>query len=108
VLKNPTRTEYDSLDRTIKTELPAEAQPGETPPTQTTRYAIRNGLTWTITTDPLGNISEQGADGRGNIVAVRRLDKTGTTELTKASYQYNGLGEMLKALDADGNPLRRR
>jgi len=78
--------------------------PGTARPEQESRYVIRENKTWVITTDPLGNISEQGADGRGNITRVRRLDKGGK-ELTTAGYVYNGLGEMLKAVDADGNPL---
>jgi RHS repeat-associated protein len=102
LLVNPTEYEYDALDRAVKTTLPAG--PGERRPVQTASFAIRSGRTVAITVDPLGNMSEQEADGQGNIVLVRRLDKFGK-ELTRASYIYNGLGEMLRALDADNNPL---
>ena len=102
LMVNPTEQEYDSLDRVVRTVLPAA--PGHERPVQTTRYTIRNGTAFAITTDPLGNISEQGSDGKGNILSMRRLDKYGS-ELTSASYLYNGLGEMLEALDADNNPL---
>jgi RHS repeat-associated protein len=102
ILVNATEQTYDSLDRVVKTLLPAA--PLNTRPEQTSKYVIRENKTWTISTDPLGNVSEQGSDGLGNITQVRRLDKSGK-ELTKASYVYNGLGEMLRANDADGNPL---
>ncbi|MCL2722630.1 MAG: hypothetical protein FWD47_14970 [Treponema sp.] len=65
---------------------------------------MRNGNAVTIATDPLLNISEQTVDSRGNITLIRRLDNL-QRELTRATYRYNPLGEMLAAFDADGNPL---
>ncbi|MCL2722372.1 MAG: hypothetical protein FWD47_13665, partial [Treponema sp.] len=99
---NPTIQEYDNLDRVTKVTLPAA--PTEQRPVQTTRHEIRNGNTVTIATDPLLNISEQTVDSRGNITLIRRLDNL-QRELTRATYRYNPLGEMLAAFDADGNPL---
>ena len=56
------------------------------------------------TTDPLGNVSVQEADGRGNIVRVARKDNAGR-QLTEVTYEYNEMGEMLKAFDAKGHPI---
>ena len=56
------------------------------------------------TRDPLDNVSVQRADSRGNIIEVARLDAQGTL-LTKVGYEYNVIGEMLRALDAEGNPV---
>ena len=102
VLLNPTKQSYDSLDRVIETVLPSA--PFTEPVVQTTRHSIRNGSTWAITKDPLGNITEQGSGSRGNITRVNRLDRYGK-EMAHASYAYNGLGELLTARDAEGNPL---
>ena len=46
--------------------------------------------------DPLGNVSIQETDSRGNIVRVAKKDKDGNL-LTQVNYEYNELGEMLKA-----------
>jgi len=102
ILLNPTEREFDALDRVVRTVLPSS--PGQPRPEQRTRFAIRNNRSVSITTDPLGNITEQNTDGRGNITGVRSLNRQGDA-LTWASYRYNGLGEMLAAYDADDNPL---
>ena len=102
-LKNPTIQVYDMLDRVVLTTLPAAV--GTVRPTQTTSYQIINNVRRTTTTDPLGNRSVQTVDGRGNIISVQRLSKDGGDPLTFATYNYNGIGEMLSAIDAKGNPL---
>ena len=56
------------------------------------------------TTDPLGNVSVQETDSRGNIVRVAKKDKDGN-QLTKVTYEYNAMGEMLKAFDSKQNPI---
>ena len=96
-LHYPTITEYDSFDRIIKTILPDES-------TQKTEYGIKNGKTYTLVTDPEGNKTKQEKDARENIVSVVRYDKF-DKELTRTDYQYNVLGEMLEALDAQANPI---
>ena len=55
-------------------------------------------------TDPLGNVSLQETDSRGNIVRIARFDEGGK-QLTQVTYRYNAMGEMLKAFDAKGNPI---
>ncbi len=95
----PTLTEYDSLDRVIRTELPDGS-------VQTTEYGVTaSGEPYTRTIDPLGNISIQRTDPAGNIVFVERLD-SGETSLTSATYTYNAIGEMLKATDVKGNDIK--
>ena len=95
-LLNPTLIEYDSQDRQIKVELPDGA-------VETTEYDIRDRKSVVTVTDPLQNISIRETDARGNIVSVKRLDDSGI--LTSATYEYNAIGEMLKALDHNGNVL---
>jgi RHS repeat-associated protein len=43
-------------------------------------------------------------DGRGNVARVVRKDIAGEV-LTEARYEYNGLGEMVRAVDAVGNAV---
>ena len=48
--------------------------------------------------------SVQETDSRGNIVRVAKKDQDGNL-LTKVTYEYNAMGEMLKAFDAKQNPI---
>ena len=92
-----TSYKYDEKDRRTKTTLPDGS-------VQTTDFYIEENRLITETTDPLGNVSVQETDSRGNIVRVAKQDKNGRL-LTQASYRYNELGEMLKAFDARGNAV---
>ena len=92
-----TAYEYDGKDRQIKTTLPDGS-------VQTTDFYIEENRLIAETTDPLGNVSVQETDSRGNIVRVAKNDKDGK-QLTEVTYRYNAMGEMLKAFDAKGNPV---
>ena len=81
---------YDDKDRQIITVLPDMAK-------QTNSFIIENNLLISRTTDPKGNVSIQKTDSRGNIVCVEQEDEEGLL-LTKVTYQYNTIGEMLKAV----------
>ncbi|GHU66792.1 hypothetical protein FACS189447_08270 [Spirochaetia bacterium] len=75
---------------------------------QTMVYGIGNGRRKVETADPEGNVSIQEQDGRGNIVKVSRYGNGSTTfsiPLAEAEYRYNVLGELLEALDSEGNPI---
>ncbi len=96
-MQRATVKEYDDLDRVIKTTLPDGSE-------QLSSYGIAGGISYVETTDPEGNISRTCSDARGNIVSVIRYDANGT-ELTRADYEYNVLGEMLCAYDAQKNPI---
>jgi YD repeat-containing protein len=100
-LRYPTITEYDSQDRPVKVTLPDGS-------VQRTEYAIRSGQRVVTATDPLGNISVQKTDARGNIAAVLRYNAKGVSEqnlLTSATYNYNAIGEMTEAIDHHKNIL---
>ena len=92
-----TAYEYDEKDRQIKTTLPDGS-------VQTTDFYIEENRLIAETTDPLGNVSAQESDSRGNIVRVAKNDKDGK-QLTQVTYRYNAMGEMLKAFDAKGHPV---
>ncbi|MBR6582212.1 MAG: hypothetical protein IKK80_01210, partial [Treponema sp.] len=92
-----TAYEYDDKDRQIKTILPDGSA-------QTNAFYIEENKLISETTDPLGNVSVQETDSRGNIVRVAKKDKDGNL-LTKVTYEYNAMGEMLKAFDAKQNPI---
>ncbi|MDO5773853.1 MAG: hypothetical protein Q4P16_06065 [Spirochaetales bacterium] len=92
-----TSYEYDEKDRRIKTVLPDGS-------VQSNAFYIEENRLVAETADPLGNVSIQETDSRGNIVRVAKNDKIGKL-LTQASYRYNKMGEMLKAFDAKGNPV---
>ncbi|MDR2767428.1 MAG: hypothetical protein LBB82_03775, partial [Treponema sp.] len=96
-LRLPTVSEYDTQDRPVRVTLPDGAA-------QTTAYAISGGHSMVTNTDPLGNISVQYADSRQNIVKTERYNKDKVLQ-TRATYVYNAMGEMLAALDFEGNPL---
>ena len=92
-----TTYEYDQKDRQIKTTLPDGSA-------QTNAFYIEENRLISETTDPLGNVSVQETDSRGNIVRVAKNDKDGK-QLTQVTYKYNAMGEMLKAFDAKGHPI---
>ena len=92
-----TSYEYDEKDRQIKTTLPDGSA-------QTSAFCIEENRLISETTDPLGNVSVQKTDSRGNIVRVAKKDQDGNL-LTKVTYEYNAMGEMLKAFDAKGHPI---
>ena len=86
---------YDDKDRQIRTVLPDGS-------IQTNNFKIEDTLLVSRASDPLGNVTVQKTDSRGNIVCVEKEDKTGLL-LTRVTYQYNEIGEMLKAVPV---PLR--
>ena len=92
-----TSYEYDEKDRQAKTTLPDGS-------VQSAEFEIKAGKNISYSTDPLGNISVQETDSRGNIVRVARLD-AGGAQLTEATYRYSALGEMIRAFDAKGHPI---
>ena len=92
-----TAYEYDEKDRQIKTILPDGSA-------QTNAFYIEENRLVAETADPLGNISVQESDSRGNIVRVAKNDKDGK-QLTEVTYKYNEMGEMLNAYDAKGHPI---
>ena len=92
-----TAYEYDEKDRQIKTTLPDGS-------VQSAAFYIEENRLIAETTDPLGNVSVQETDSRGNIVRVAKNDKDGK-QLTEVTYRYNAMGEMLKAFDAKRNAV---
>ena len=92
-----TSYEYDEKDRQTKTALPDGS-------VQKNIFYIEENRLIAETTDPLGNVSDQKTDSRGNIVRVAKKDAQGKL-LTKATYRYSAMNEMLKAFDARGNPV---
>ena len=92
-----TSYEYDGKDRRTKTTLPDGS-------VQSAAFYIEENRLIAETTDPLGNVSVQETDIRGNIVRVAKNDKDGK-QLTEVTYRYNEMGEMLKAFDAKGHPI---
>ncbi|MDR2184336.1 MAG: hypothetical protein LBO80_01510, partial [Treponema sp.] len=98
-LKHPVISAYDSLDRPVEKLLPDGSL-------WSYNYGIAGGRSYTRIQDPLGNRNIQEKDGRDNIVRVSRYDNMETEPLTSASYRYNGIGELLEALDHADNPLR--
>ena len=92
-----TAYEYDEKDRQIKTTLPDGS-------VQSVAFYIEENRLLAETADPLGNVSVQETDSRGNIVRVAKNDKDGK-QLTQVTYRYNAMGEMLKAFDAKGHPI---
>ena len=92
-----TSYEYDGKDRRTKTALPDGS-------VQSAAFYIEENRLITETADPLGNVSAQETDSRGNIVRVAKQDKNGR-RLTQATYRYSEMGEMLKAFDAKGHPI---
>lgn len=94
----PARTEYDVLDRPLKTILPDGAV------TQTA-YAIGTDNTGytafqTTVTDPLNNIRETFTDLRGRKRADRAAGPDGNIW---THFRYNAIGELLQVIDNDSN-----
>ncbi|MBM7024177.1 RHS repeat domain-containing protein [Treponema sp. Marseille-Q4523] len=109
-LIRPTEKAYDALDRIVRTVLHGgsyDEYTGTGKRVQKVRYGITDdGLSYTETTDPKGNVGVQYADARGNIVKVERYSKKDTAHpLTSATYEYDTLGQMTAAYDAARNPI---
>ena len=92
-----TAYEYDGKDRQIKTTLPDGS-------VQSAAFYIEENRLVAETADPLGNVSVQESDSRGNIVRVAKKDVQGKL-LTQATYRYSAMNEMQKAFDAKGNAV---
>lgn len=91
---------YDEKDRKIKTVLPDGSVQSES-------FFISGGNAVTESCDPLGRITRQKSDSRGNIIEIRKLDNDASrSELTRVSYEYNGMGEMVTAYDSKKHPVR--
>jgi RHS repeat-associated protein len=97
-MQRPTAKGYDCLGRPVRTILPDGAS-------MTTGYQVMDGLPFERSVDPLGNATMKRYDGRGNITLVQRISTAGAV-LASASYEYDGLGEMLAAADANSNAVR--
>ncbi len=87
-----TTKKYDALDRVVKMTLPDGSE-------QINEYEIDGELNIVKATDPLKNMSRQVSDVRGNIVSISKYEGTGENSLLTVDYQYNVMGEMLKATD---------
>ena len=112
ITRRPERKAYDALDRIIRTVLPGgtyDEYSGTGKRVQKLRYGITDdGLSYTETTDPKGNIGVQYTDARGNIVKVERKgnDEKGNFGIrTSATYEYDAMGQMVAAYDAARNPI---
>ena len=92
-----TSYEYDGKDRRTKTTLPDGS-------VQSAAFYIEENRLVAETADPLGNVSVQESDSRGNIVRIAKKDAHGKL-LTQATYRYNAMNEMTKAFDAKGHPI---
>ena len=93
-----TENVYDTLDRVTEQVLPDGSVP-------TTEYAVSgSGERITTVTDPEGNRSMQYADPAENITETVREDKSGA-ELTKATYEYDAMGQLTEAYDAQKNTV---
>ena len=92
-----TSYEYDEKDRRTRTTLPDGS-------VQSAAFYIEENRLVSETADPLGNVSVQESDSRGNIVRVAKKDKNGKL-LTQATYRCNAMSEMTRAFDAKGNAV---
>ena len=100
VMKNPTSKSYDAQDRVTQQVLPDGS-------IMKSYYLVNAVGTRSIlrSVDPIGNAEERESDGRGNITKVARLDAAGST-LMSATYQYDGLSQILAAVDSQGNAVQ--
>ena len=93
----PTTTEYDQLDRPIRTVLSDGS-------IQSTEYGIKGGVQEVVQIDPLGNIGLRQSDIRGNVLRTARYSVSNEL-LTEATYIYNALGELIEAIDVAGGKI---
>jgi RHS repeat-associated protein len=85
---------HDVLDRPLKTVLADGA-------TDSVAYTTANGLFSALTTDALGNRTEAISDVRGRKRYAKAYGGPAGTVTTR--FDYNALGELVKAMDAKGN-----
>ena len=96
-LVRPTEQLYDGLDRVIQTVLPDGS-------IQTNDYGVDSDCAYTLFTDAKGNRTRTESDVRGNIKHLIKYDSTGSI-LTRGDYEYNVLGELCTAYDAQQNAI---
>ena len=92
-----TSFEYDEKDRKIKTILPDSSL-------HQVDFKIEDKNLIAKSTDPLKNITRTFYDERGNIIKLEKYD-CDENLLTKLTYAYNSIGEMIQVLDAAENPI---
>ena len=92
-----TTIEYDSQEREKYKELPDGS-------IELREYGIEGDIKYTEIQDPMGNIGRTEIDARGNTVRIVKYDNEGK-ELTKGIYEYNSIGELESAYDAQENPI---
>ena len=96
-----TEHEYDERDRSTLNILPDGSE-------WKTDYYIEesyaNPRAVVCSTDAQGNVTQTESDVRGNIVAMAKYDADGK-QMTQARYEYDALGRMMRAYDAEDNPV---
>ena len=96
-----TEHEYDERDRSTLNILPDGSE-------WKTGYYIEesyaNPRAVVCSTDAQGNVTETKSDVRGNIVAMAKYDADGKLA-THTRYEYDALGRMTLAYDAEDNPV---
>ena len=99
-MRKPTTKIYDNRDRILQVILPDETY------LETDFNIVENQLV-AKTRDPEGNITENRTDMRGNITQIVKRSGAGNL-LTSSSYAYNIMGELLEAIDDQGNAVSLR
>lgn len=90
----PTKAEYDILDRVVETTLP-----GETASMQTV-YSIESSLFKTQVTNEMGQVKQSFTDIRGRTTKV--VEDPGGKDIV-TQFIYNAIGELLEVWDEDEN-----
>ena len=98
VLKNPTGTSYDPLDRVVRIELPDDPEDPEDDALISISYQVEAANLLQINTDPKGNITETIKDPRGNIRELRKKAPGGEL-LKRARFEYSPLSELIRSLE---------
>jgi RHS repeat-associated protein len=102
----PTKTTYDALDRVLTVTLPDES-------TTTNTYGFdpdrgEKQRFSTTSTDPNGAVKTTFKDVRGEVTAVRELNRgpVGDPQTIWTSYRYDPLGELVEVTDDHENVTR--
>ncbi|HYH05030.1 MAG TPA: toxin TcdB middle/N-terminal domain-containing protein [Bacillota bacterium] len=93
VLKNPTKTLYDCLDRVVQVTLPDNS-------VVSTKFTVEDGLFKETHTDPLNKTSYTYKDLNGNTVKTVQFNKG---ETITTSYEYDPLDQLVKVIDNKNN-----
>ncbi|GEM_PF-628518 len=108
IVKNPTINKYDEKGRTVLTKCLFEEKDPDSDASSLkwistkTSYSLKNKELYVVSVDPRNNLVETIHDVKAEIKKINKYDSNGKL-LTSTRYEYDAMGQMLRAYDFNEN-----